>query len=259
MPFCSKCGTEIQANLCYCTVCGQAQEESTFHSSENNNPSVTKRIKSKYKPLLLMGTIMLIILSLFTVDYYAFNFIPVKKTIDWNMGGITHGEYSGTVRYRMPNGKGRFVITSSLDAGSEYVGDWLDGRRHGFGTMTFTMGDRVTGEWEQDALIYGTYFYANGATYQGQFNYGKRHGEGTFTAPDGSIYQGQWKDGHLHGQGTWTTRDAKYVGGFQNGLWHGQGTMTFYDGTVLSGVWINGEFTGTYPDKPPPQVRYWGN
>ncbi|WP_445202702.1 MORN repeat-containing protein [Tenuifilum sp.] len=141
----------------------------------------------------------------------------------------------------------------------EYIGDWLDGRRHSFGVLTTPEGDSVTGEWEQDALSDGKYLYADGSIYQGQFKNGKRHGEGTLTSPDGSTYHGQWKDDYPHGQGTWTTRDVKYVGGWKNGLWHGQGTMIFYDGTVLSGIWINGECTGIYPDKAPPPLRYWGN
>ncbi len=260
MPFCSKCGTEIKVGSCYCSACGQIQVESTPNPPGKSQSSVTEKIKPKYRKLLLLITLVVLIFSLlFTVDYFAFNFIPVTKTIDWNIGGTIYGKYSGTVRYKKPHGKGNFLVTSGIGVGTEYIGDWLNGRRHGFGVQTTPDGGSGVGEWVQDGLVYGTYYYVDGATYHGHFKDGLRHGEGTLTASDASIYRGHWKEGFLHGLGTWITRDAKYVGGFQNGLWHGQGTMTFYDGTVLEGIWLNGEFTGIYPDTPPPQLRNWGN
>ncbi|MFY9541343.1 MAG: hypothetical protein WBJ36_04855 [Tenuifilum sp.] len=75
-------------------------------------------MKPKYKKILLaMVLTVLILATLFVIDYFAFNFIPVTKTIDWEIEEIMYGKYTGTVRYRKPNGKGKFIVTSGLGVG----------------------------------------------------------------------------------------------------------------------------------------------
>ena len=63
-----------------------------------------------------------------------------------------------------------------------YVGEGIDGKRHGQGTVT----------------------YSNGKKYVGEFKNGKKHGQGTETYPNGSKYVGEFKNGKYHGQGTFT-------------------------------------------------------
>jgi len=86
-----------------------------------------------------------------------------------------------------------------------YVGDLLDGERHGLGTVT----------------------WSDGTKYEGEFKNGKQHGQGIETYPDGIKYEGEWKSGTKHGQGTliWTT-GSKYEGEWKDGKKHGQGTYT---------------------------------
>ena len=108
-----------------------------------------------------------------------------------------------------------------------YVGEKIDGKRHGQGTVT----------------------YSNGKKYVGEFKNGKKHGQGTQTWSDGDKYEGEHKDGKRNGQGTMTYSDGrKYVGGVKNGRWHGKGVSTALDGqrwyTLYEWEWEKGKFHG---------------
>ncbi len=102
--------------------------------------------------------------------------------------------------------------------GGTYIGDVVDGRANGQGTLT----------------------WPNGSKYVGEFKDSKHHGQGTYTFPDGYKYVGEWKDGKQHGQGTYTTAGGnKYVGEKTDGKKHGQGTYTFADGRKYVGEFKN--------------------
>ena len=60
------------------------------------------------------------------------------------------------------NGRG----TKTFPNGSEYVGDFKDGKYHGQGIFVF----------------------ANGSKYEGEFKYGKYDGQGTYSFANGSMY-----------------------------------------------------------------------
>ena len=108
-----------------------------------------------------------------------------------------------------------------------YVGEEIDGKRHGQGTVT----------------------YSNGKKYVGEFKNGKKHGQGTQTWSNGKKYVGEFKNGKRNGQGTMTYSDGrKYVGGVKNGKWDGKGVSTALDGqrwnTLYEGEWEKGKFHG---------------
>ena len=108
-----------------------------------------------------------------------------------------------------------------------YVGEEIDGKRHGQGTVT----------------------YSNGKKYVGEFKNGKIHGQGTQTWSNGKKYVGEFKNGKRNGQGTMTYSDGrKYVGGVKNGRWHGKGVSTALDGqrwyTLYDGEWKKGKKHG---------------
>ena len=67
-----------------------------------------------------------------------------------------------------------------------YVGEKLDGKHHGQGTMT----------------------YSDGAKYEGDWKDGKRHGQGTLTWSNGFKHVGEWKDDKKHGKGTTSNADG---------------------------------------------------
>lgn len=61
--------------------------------------------------------------------------------------------------------------------GDNYVGEWLNGKRHGQGILTYANGDKYVGEWNDN----------------------KRNGQGTFERKsnlmDDIVQEGMWKDG----------------------------------------------------------------
>ena len=67
------------------------------------------------------------------------------------------------------NGRG----TLTLSSGTQYVGEFKDGRFNGHGRLT----------------------YPDGKIYIGTYKEGKKHGQGTMAHPDGEEYTGEWKDG----------------------------------------------------------------
>ena len=62
-----------------------------------------------------------------------------------------------------------------------YVGDLVDDRRSGYGTMTYHDGSIYVGEWKDDMFHgIGTYTYSNGEIYIGEFVDGIRNGVGEY-------------------------------------------------------------------------------
>ena len=61
--------------------------------------------------------------------------------------------------------------TSTYAKGNKYVGEWKDGKYHGYGTYTDIYGGHYVGEWKD----------------------GKHHGNGTSTGTYGEIYVGEWE------------------------------------------------------------------
>ena len=103
---------------------------------------------------------------------------------------------------------------------SKYIGEFVNGKKHGKGIYTSDKGSRYVGTWKNDQL----------------------NGFGTFQFWFGDKYTGEWKDDKFHGWGVWIKANKeKYVGGFKNGVKHGSGTETFTDGKVKDGLWANGQ------------------
>jgi len=97
------------------------------------------------------------------------------------------------------------------DDGDQYKGDWnADGKREGFGVLTF----------------------ADGSRYSGKFAGGLCEGPGVLTFPDNSKYEGDFGGGKYEGHGVYYRADGmKYEGQFEAGQVKGLGLLTFADGT----------------------------
>lgn len=147
----------------------------------------------------------------------------------------------------------------------------LDGKRHGFGTLTRQDGTVYDGEWRNDELngegtercTDGTCFrghYANGmrtghgvvtwpegSKYSGQFERGKANGEGYLLRTDGSVYKGQFGEDCMSGEGCMQWKDgAEYKGQFLQNRRDGKGTMKWISGRWKSyeGDWKDGRQHG---------------
>ncbi|MDD6890530.1 MAG: phosphatidylinositol-4-phosphate 5-kinase, partial [Bacteroidales bacterium] len=55
-------------------------------------------------------------------------------------------EYTGELKGKKPNGKGRTVFPN----GDVYEGEYLKGKREGEGTYTFKDGEKYVGQWMED-------------------------------------------------------------------------------------------------------------
>jgi hypothetical protein len=114
-----------------------------------------------------------------------------------------------------------------------YVGDMVDGKKHGEGTYTWKDGTVYVGSWVDGKKHgEGTITYKDGRLKYGRLKYvgiwanGKKNGEGTFTYENGATYVGTFVDGKRHGEGTYTSGGAQYVGSYVNNKRHGLGTET---------------------------------
>ena len=97
--------------------------------------------------------------------------------------------------------------------GNKYVGEWKNGKKHGYGTLTFK---------DSKGSPDGGYI--------GEWKNGKFHGHGTYTFKDEyGSYNGEFKNGLYDGQGIliFEWKMKSYEGEFKNGKFHGQGVLFF--------------------------------
>ncbi len=82
--------------------------------------------------------------------------------------------------------------------GSSYLGEIIDGKRHGEGTWIRPDGTRYKGQWENDRPHgQGIIIWPDGKKYTGQWRNGKRHGRGVEIYPDGKKVEGEWEEGEF--------------------------------------------------------------
>lgn len=157
--------------------------------------------------------------------------------------------YEGETKNGKPRGNGTMYYVS----GGKYMGQWVDGLRHGHGVQTYgqaSSGDHYDGSWKNDTKSgYGIYVWKDGARYEGEISNGLRHGYGLYKfskydKQKRDFYQGEWKDGVKSGLGKTYWKDGSaYVGQFDNGERHGVGKMTYAksdDRESFDGIWLNG-------------------
>ena len=196
------------------------------------------------------------------------------KTI-WNKGGEWNGQYQNdgvwsgegvmyvnvdgvSLRYEgqydrgARNGYGKFYYTDCI-----YEGRWLDGKRHGMGTLIWNKGGQWTGlfrnneGWEGE----GTWHYTD-ARYEGPKRDGKRDGNGTIYWNKGGQWTGLFRNNEgWTGEGTWYYNDGKYEGAKREGKRNGSGTIYWnkggqWTGTFKDGNPWNGKGTWHYSDGP---------
>ncbi|GIL55231.1 hypothetical protein Vafri_10814 [Volvox africanus] len=130
-----------------------------------------------------------------------------------------------------PAGSNTFYTAPSLGTGVRgieldrcYVGDYVAGRRHGFGTYTYP----------------NSFF-----KYEGQWINGKKHGLGKLSMRDGAYYEGEFLDGEIIGQGTRRFANGDvYIGTFEMGEMHGFGVMRLANGDTYQGPLVRNAFQG---------------
>ncbi|CDJ50447.1 Fbox and MORN domain containing protein, related [Eimeria brunetti] len=140
---------------------------------------------------------------------------------------------------QVPLGQAKFSgnLTISPQGALTVVGpgEWVAGRRHGFGEQLF----------------------ADGSRYEGQWVDGVQEGQGLMIWKEPSVqYVGEWKKGTASGWGrqtwietpdfdsggTWTVgrnlQQNQYEGQFQNGRREGVGAFSYSNGARYEGSWV---------------------
>ncbi|KAM4024956.1 radial spoke head 10 homolog B isoform 2-T2 [Anomaloglossus baeobatrachus] len=124
----------------------------------------------------------------------------------WGVQRFPSGNiYEGQWKNNRFHGEGRMRWLSSNE---EYMGQWEDGVQNGPGTHTWFL-KRVTGSQYSLRNEYignfvngarhgqGQYYYANGAMYDGQWRNNQKHGMGKFIFKNGRIYIGEFVEDQI--------------------------------------------------------------
>ncbi|XP_037772016.1 junctophilin-4 [Chelonia mydas] len=136
---------------------------------------------------------------------------------------------------------GRF----DFDDGGCYVGDWQEGRAHGYGVCTGPGAQgEYSGQWRRGFESLGVYTWPSGNTYQGHWSQGKREGLGV-ERKSKWCYKGEWSHGLKGRAGVWESHSGvTYEGMWRDGLQDGYGTETYADGGTYQGQWQAGKRHG---------------
>ncbi|CAD8093982.1 unnamed protein product [Paramecium sonneborni] len=133
-----------------------------------------------------------------------------------------------------------------LKDGATYEGEWIDGKREGYGKQQWPDGSVYEGEWKNDKSCgkvvkninqqKGRLIHADGDIYDGDWLDDQANGLGSYTHDNGAKYIGEWLNDRQHGRGIEEWPDgAKYEGDYQNGKKHGNGKLVFADGSYYQG------------------------
>ena len=189
--------------------------------------------------------------------------------VTWKNGDAYTGLFCDG--YRHGNG-----ILLSSDHSFRYEGEWLVGKRHGFGTSIHgdklslaltgeeTVHSKYIGSWENDCRNgQGREEWSSGQTYEGEWLNDQITGSGCMHWPVDDrfeMYSGAFQAGQPHGFGefTWPSMPTltatqqlhnKYIGNWNHGKRHGRGIYLYADGSSYDGEWSDdnkhglGQFT----------------
>lgn len=81
-------------------------------------------------------------------------------------------------------------------SGEEYIGGWVNGKRHGKGWYVWRNGDEYDGTWKGGKMNgMGTFKRKDGILFEGEFKDGIPQGRGLRKLADGSVEEFEWKGG----------------------------------------------------------------
>ncbi|GLE02030.1 hypothetical protein PINS_up010868 [Pythium insidiosum] len=175
----------------------------------------------------------------------------------WRLGDDGHIHRRGRLKYAN---------------GDVYDGEWVDGKRHGHGELTFADGggsyvggftrDMFDGfgvlerhhvvvrrPLEPPSLVSGAlrlHVKRRSERYEGEFRMGRRHGRGSLRSATREVYDGQFVDDYYDGRGVCAYPNGDvYDGEWRHGRWHGHGELRRgRDGSSYVGEFCNGLFHG---------------
>lgn len=99
---------------------------------------------------------------------------------------FNNGEkFKGIYKDGRPNGKGEVFYKNSIKScmsgveyeQAKYKGNFVNGKREGFGKLVWQDGSCFEGQWKNDMRLEGRMVMANGCVYIGKFKNDKFHGK----------------------------------------------------------------------------------
>ncbi|GMG16640.1 unnamed protein product [Phytophthora fragariaefolia] len=157
--------------------------------------------------------------------------------------------------------------TYTYPNGDEYDGDFVEGRREGYGMyLERATGNQYDGSWladERHGKGVLTSKASGGYIYDGEWVHDMRFGQGHSTrrggggTSGGESYIGQWRTNRFHGRGVYVNSEGDvYDGEWRDGVKHGAGKSTIMSplktrlgemGGVVQyvGEWVDNKFHGT--------------
>ena len=164
---------------------------------------------------------------------------PTLETIEYSNGD----KFEGYKINDLYEGEGKYIYSRD---NSSYVGQYVKGKRHGFGTFNYASGNVYEGQWIEDKCEgEGTFRWSSGNVYNGQFFGGQRVGQGTTTFADGGEYIGEYRNGKRDGVGRFVYANGNaYDGQWRADKSHGEGKFFYADGSVYDGQFLDGRRSG---------------
>lgn len=131
------------------------------------------------------------------------------------------------------------IGVAQLVDGGTYIGEILDGRLEGEGTIQWPGGARYEGEFG-DGVMHGQGVYVDnfGTRYEGEFRDGHLSGRARIDYEDGGYYEGGTRAWLMHGEGVYTVGNQAYRGTFVEERFSGEGEL-LQDGELV----YRGEFS----------------
>lgn len=157
------------------------------------------------------------------------------------------GIFKGLLRNSSPQGYGEMNYFS----GSQYKGDWNNGKMEGEGTFT-TATDTLIGEWKDGKLNGYGLCKTSSFLFEGNLKDNKPEGMGYIFFTDSTFYSGGWANGKMNGYGDITLSNGDtYMGNWKDDQYHGGGRYTYHTGETYDGYWKEGlqDSLGTYTCK----------
>ncbi|KAM4709401.1 junctophilin-4 isoform 2-T2 [Discoglossus pictus] len=135
--------------------------------------------------------------------------------------------------------------TFGFSDGGCYMGDWQEGRAHGYGVCKGpTKQGEYSGLWSHGFESLGVYTWPSGNTYRGYWDQGKRNGLGE-EHKGRWVYRGEWTHGLKGRLGVRESLSgARYEGLWTDGQQDGYGVETYSDGGTYQGQWQAGKRHG---------------
>ena len=92
------------------------------------------------------------------------------------------------------------IEIKEYENGNKYIGQFVNGKREGYGIMYFSSGGKYEGHWKNGlAEGKGIEYYQNGDRFEGDYHEDEEHGQGVYYFKNGDRIMGDYNNGEKVG------------------------------------------------------------